>query len=95
MLTDSGPDSQADVWTKPLSVNITSCDKPSPVLCSPGWHVYRATVSGHLQACSVACGVAMGEDAASACAVTMPIMWDIEGVGPEMGWACDAAMEAS
>ena len=43
----------------------------------------------------MACGVAVGEDAAGVCVVTMPIMPDVECVGLETGWAGDAVMEAS
>ena len=63
-------------------VNITSCDGPSTVLCSPGQHVYRAAVSGGWQVGAMVCVVAVGEHAAGACEVTVPIVPDVEGVGP-------------
>ena len=52
-----------------------------------------ACVSGGWQACTVACGVAVSEGAAGACAVT--IMHDIKGMLRETERAGDAAMEAS
>ena len=57
--------------------------------------MYRAAVSVGWQACAMACGVAIGEDAAGVCVVTVPIIRDVNSVGPETGGAGDAAMEAS